>query len=73
MKALENVREHISKLQAEADIGSEIKGESLDTKLKKIKEKAANSSARSQLDEMKRQVSARKTASEGASSVKKSI
>ena len=73
IKALENVREHISKLQAEADIGSEIKGESLDTKLKKIKEKAANSSARSQLDEMKRQVSARKTASEGASSVKKSI
>lgn len=73
VKALENVREHISKLQAEADIGSEIKGESLDTKLKKIKEKAANSSARSQLDEMKRQVAARKTAAEGAGSVKKSI
>jgi phage shock protein A len=73
VKALENVREHISKMQAEADIGSEIKGESLDTKLKKIKEKAANSSARSQLDEMKRQVSARKAAAEGAGSVKKSI
>jgi phage shock protein A len=74
VKALENVREHISKLQAEADIGTEIKGDSLDTKLKKIKEKAANSSAKSQLDEMKRQVAARKTASEGAGgSVKKSI
>jgi phage shock protein A len=73
VKALENVREHISKLQAEADIGSEIKGDSLDTKLKKIKEKAANSSARSQLEEMKRQVSARKTAAESAGSVKKSI
>jgi phage shock protein A len=46
VKALDNVREHISKLQAEADIGSEIKGESLDTKLKKIKEKAAQLFAR---------------------------
>jgi phage shock protein A len=73
VKALENVREHISKLQAEADIGTEIKGDSLDTKLKKIKEKAANSSAKSQLDEMKRQVAARKGAAEGAGSVKKSI
>jgi phage shock protein A len=74
VKALDNVREHISKLQAEADIGSEIQGESLDAKLKKIKEKAGNSRrAKSQLDEMKRQMAARKTASEGASSVKKSI
>ena len=37
VKALDNVREHISKLQAEADIGSEIQGESLDAKLAKMK------------------------------------
>lgn len=72
IKALDNVREHIDKLQAEADIGSEIQGGSLDAKLAKIKEKAANSSARSQLDDMKKQMAARKTAAEGAG-VKKTI
>lgn len=72
IKALDNVREHIDKLQAEADIGSEIKGDSLDAKLAKIKEKAADSSARSQLDEMKRQMAARKAATEGGA-VKKTI
>lgn len=72
VKALDNVREHISKLQAEADIGSEIQGESLDAKLAKIKEKAANSSARAQLSEMKRQMDARRqSAAEGG--VKKTI
>ncbi len=71
VKALDNVREHISKLQAEADIGSEIQGDSLDAKLQKIKEKAANHSAKSQLDELKKQMAARKqVATEG---VKKTI
>ena len=74
VKALENVREHISKLQAEADIGSELQGDSLDSKLKKIREKAASGSARSQLDEMKRQMQSRKAVvAEGAGSVKKTI
>ena len=73
VKALENVREHISKLHAEADIGTEIQGDSLDAKLKKIKEKAANSSARNQLDEMKRQMQARKAVATESASVKKSI
>jgi phage shock protein A len=67
IKALENVREGIKKLQAEADIGSEIQGGSLDAKLRSIKERAASSTARSQLDEMKRQAAARRTAVEGAS------
>jgi len=72
VKALDNVREHISKLQAEADIGSEIQGESLDAKLAKIKDKAANSSARAQLAQMKRQMEARRAATaEGG--VKKTI
>ncbi|HND30669.1 MAG TPA: PspA/IM30 family protein [Myxococcota bacterium] len=71
IKALEGVREHISQLQAQADVGSEIQGESLDARLKKIKEKTADSTARSQLDEMKRQLAAQKAAAEGA--VKKTM
>lgn len=72
IKALDNVRTHIDKLQAEADIGSEIQGDSLDAKLRKIREKAADSSARSQLDEMKKQMAARRAAVE-AGAVKKTI
>ena len=71
IKALDNVRENINKMQAEADIGSEIQGDSLDAKLAKIKEKAASSSARSQLEEMKRQSAARKAAA--AEGVKKTM
>lgn len=71
IKALDNVREHVNKLQAEADIGAEIEGDSLDAKLAKIKEKAASSTARSQLEEMKAQMAAKKAAAEGA--VKKTI
>ncbi|MCB9671040.1 MAG: PspA/IM30 family protein [Alphaproteobacteria bacterium] len=61
VKALDNVREHIQKLQAEADIGSELKGDSLDAKLSKIKEKANNASARAQLAAMKQQMAGRAT------------
>ncbi len=61
LKALDNVREHIRKLQAEADIGAELQGDSLDAKLAKIKEKANNASARAQLEAMKRQMAARAT------------
>ncbi len=63
VKALDNVRENIKKLQAEADVSTEVKGSSLDAKLDKIKERAASSSAKSQLNEMKRQMEARKAQS----------
>ena len=72
IKALENVREHISKLQAEADVGSEIKDDSLDARLKKIKAKTGDVTARGQLDELKKQMAARQTAAEGAA-VKKTM
>jgi phage shock protein A len=72
IKQLENVRENINKRQAEADVGSEIKGDSLDARLKKIKEKTGDVTARSQLDELKRQMAARQGAAEGAS-VKKTM
>lgn len=68
IRALEGVREHINKLQAEADVGSEIKEDSLDSKLAKIRAKASTSAARAQYEEMRKQVAARKsaTATEGA-------
>jgi len=72
IKALENVRETIHKRAAEADVSGEIKGESLDAKLKKIKAKTANAAARSQLAEMKKQLAA-KRAAEAAAGVKKTM
>ena len=72
IKALENVRETIHKRAAEADVSGEIKGESLDSKLKKIKAKTANAAARSQLAEMKKQMAA-KRAAEAAAGVKKTM
>ncbi len=72
IKALENIRESIHKKTAEADVVGEIKGESLDAKLKKIKSKTANAAARSQLAEMKKQMAARK-AQEAAAGVKKTM
>lgn len=72
VKALDNVREHIHKLKAEADIGSEIRGESLDSKLAKIKERAGNVTAKAKLAEMKRAAAAQsQQAAEGA--VKKTM
>ncbi|MDP2316168.1 MAG: PspA/IM30 family protein [Pseudomonadota bacterium] len=72
IKQLENVRENIHKTQAQADVGTEIKGDSLDARLKKIKEKTGDVTARSQLDELKRQMAARQGAAEGAG-VKKTM
>jgi phage shock protein A len=72
IKALDGVRDHIGKLQAQADTGSEIKGDSLDAKLKKIKEKTADVTARAQLDQLKQQMAARKAAADGAA-VKKTM
>ena len=66
IKALENVRTGIEKIAAEADVASEIKGQSLDDKLAKIKAKTANTAAKSQLDELKKQMAARKGAQEAA-------
>ncbi len=71
IKALDNVRESIQKRKAEADVGAEIEGSSLDAKLARIKAQTTTSSARTQLDELKRQAAARAgTAAEG---VKKTI
>lgn len=65
IRALDNVREGIDKLQAEADVGSELSDTNLDSKLAEIKQKTASASARNQLDEMKKQMAAKKAAQEG--------
>ena len=70
IRALENVRESIHKSVAEAQVGAEIQDDSLDSKLADIKEKAQDASARAQLDEMKKQLAAKKAAADG---VKKTI
>lgn len=67
IKALDNVRESINKLHAEADVQGELKGASLDSKLAAIREKTANAGAKARLEEMKRQMAAQKAAAaEGA-------
>lgn len=53
IKALDNVRESIQKKAAEADVAGEVRGESLDAKLAKIKTKTANAGARAQLAQLK--------------------
>ena len=53
--ALEGVREHIQKLQAEADMGSELGDVSLDAKLDRIKAQAADANAQAKLDALKAQ------------------
>ena len=63
IKALENVREHIGKMQAQADMGAELGDSSLDAKLKEIKAKASTSAAREQLEAIKK---ARAAQAEGA-------
>lgn len=73
IKALDNVRESIHKLQAEADVSTEIGADSLDSKLKKIKSKAANVTAKNELEEMKKQMAAKKVAAAEAAAVKKTM
>ena len=65
IRALENVREGIDKLQAEADVGAELDDSNLDAKLDEIKSKTATASAKAQLDAMKKQMAAQKAAKEG--------
>ena len=53
IKALDNVREHVAKLEAEADINKELGESNLDARLAKIRSKTASASAQAQLDAIK--------------------
>lgn len=54
IQALEEVRVHIEQLSAEVGISKEVADGELDEKFRKIREAEADSSARAQLDELKR-------------------
>lgn len=73
IKALDNVRENIHKLQAQADIGTEIKEDSLDARLKAIKLKTGDVTAKAQLDELKKLHAAKQAVAEGAAAAKKTL
>jgi len=60
LKALNSVRESIQKLEAEVQVNKEIASESLDSKLKSIKQKATNLSAKNELEELKKQMAIKK-------------
>ena len=64
IKALDNVRTHIEKLHAEADVSEEVAGSSLDARLAKIKNRTGSSQARLKLAEMKKQQAARAQAAQ---------
>jgi phage shock protein A len=62
VKALDNVREHIKNTIAEANLGQELAGSSLDARLAALKTQAGDVQARQQLAELK----AKKTAQQAA-------
>ena len=62
VKALENVRGHIKNTIAEANLGKELSESSLDQKLQALRAQSGEVTARSQLDEMKAKVAAKKAA-----------
>jgi phage shock protein A len=69
IQALDGVREHIGKLQAQADVGAEIKENSPDSRLAAVREKAKDATARSQLEELKRQMAAQSVGADGSKSI----
>jgi phage shock protein A len=53
VKALDNVRQHINQTAAEAKLNKELSGESLDGRLKKLRQQTGDITAKKQLDELK--------------------
>ena len=53
VKALDNVRDHIHNITAEAKLGKELAGESLDSKLANLRRQTGDITARKELDELK--------------------
>jgi phage shock protein A len=60
VKALDNVRTHIKNTIAEANLGQELADSSLDARLKELRAQSGEVTARSQLDEMKAKLAAKK-------------
>lgn len=62
VKALDNVRGHIKNTIAEANLGKELSESTLDQKLKALRAQTGDVTARSQLDDMKAKMAAKKAA-----------
>jgi phage shock protein A len=62
VKALENVRGHIKNTIAEANLGKELSESTLDEKLRALRAQTGEVTAKSQLDEMKAKLAAKKAA-----------
>jgi len=60
VKALENVRGHIKNTIAEANLGKELSESTLDQKLQALRAQTGDVTARSQLDEMKAKMAAKR-------------
>ena len=74
VQALDNVRDHIARKQAEADVNAEIGDAEIGNKLKKIQAQAGTASARAKLEALKKARDADKAQKAGAAqAVKKQI
>lgn len=62
VKALDNVREHINNLSAESRLNKELSGESLESRLQKLRRQTGDVTARKQLEAMKAKRAAAKSA-----------
>ena len=62
VKALDNVRSHIKNTIAQANLGKELAESSLDSRLAALRSQSGEVTARSQLDEMKAKLAAKKAA-----------
>jgi phage shock protein A len=62
VKALENVRTHIKNTIAHANLGQELAESSLDSRLRELRSQSGEVTARSQLDELKAKLAAKKAA-----------
>lgn len=62
VKALDNVRQHINSLSAEAKLNKELSGESLDARLAKLRRQTGDVTAKKQLEELKAKRAAAKAA-----------
>jgi phage shock protein A len=60
VKALDTVREHIKNMDAQANLGKELKESSLDERLKKLRVATGDVSARKQLEDLKAKTAASK-------------
>lgn len=60
VKALDGVREHIKNLDSQANLNKELKDNSLDERLKKLRQNTGDVTARKQLEEMKARAAAAK-------------